>query len=683
MIAVYINGTLRNDIKLSNGCKFTQNEKHKTSSTATIAVPVSADPVNECDYIKIVDTASNNTVYAGTMLSLQQQNIGYSPTLTDKIYQLNIASNADFIAGIYTDMVFESGSSVYFILHGSSAILGMINAILAVFGKPPITVWYDASGLLSKIRAEGITIGTVDDFSDITIENTANLWGKYLTDVLDDLCEKCGAWWEITPDKVFNMRYTYSRSPAPFVLNESAPVYDLNVTRDAFTLYSAVRVVGSKTGQGAIIEETLNVVLASGETSAKTVSISKPISAVNNKAFYGYMQNGGDFSLYGAIKISMYTTEGDFLCDFSGKVGISGTDDNNSDFQFLYSYNSQTIIAKDGFEFMVSDSMVNLVYTLSYYPVVPIITRIINDNLAAEIASQRGGTGIIEYTLTDDTITTFNDAASKASYFLDNCSKKAETVKFKTKTPVSVGQEFTDSDVPYYGISGTYKVTSATASIISAADGGMMEYEIEASTVDYRDTLSIVSGQKTKSISLTNGEIIGLPMATSASCDLEILTAIHICIINPVTWSAIETNGNWSNFESAYSHWDNIDNPSGGVDFMGNYWTAEGKTNIVKALASTSAYDKSLCTSYKIKLYDVNGNLLKTVYPIGTAMQIATGTDYSAVNTFFLYEGDANGYIDRIDVINQADEIIQSITGINYNKTSAMTLNITKKDVVQ
>ena len=64
--------------------------------------------------------------------------------------------------------------------------------------------------------------------------------------MLDQLAEVSNAWWEITSDKVFNMRYTSTRAQAPQNLDEDSAAYNISVSRDAYTMYSAVRVVGGQ-----------------------------------------------------------------------------------------------------------------------------------------------------------------------------------------------------------------------------------------------------------------------------------------------------------------------------------------------------------------------------------------------------------------------------------------------------
>ena len=234
------------------------------------------------------------------------------------------------------------------------------------------------------------------------------------------MAEAADAWWEITPDKVFNFRLSSTRSPAPFILDESADIYDLSVSRDAFTLYSACRVIGSTEGKGTPIKENLLIQPAEGEHKTPTAFASRPIYAVNNKGYrgapltYAYdavdppMQNGALFCKYAGFKRN----------DNVEAVGVAGLDDGKG-FNYFYSYGSTAITAADEYyNFMDTYEWGDTYYQLAYYPLVPVIVRVVDEKLKDEITAQRGGTGIIEYIIEDDNITDFSTARAVAAEFL-------------------------------------------------------------------------------------------------------------------------------------------------------------------------------------------------------------------------------------------------------------------------
>jgi hypothetical protein len=599
------------------------------------------------------------TVHAGTILGVKQLHMGYADQ-DYKVFELDIASNADFLASIYVDLIFPDGATVHMILNGNH----------------DDDAWYDEAlgefeGLLDeRISPEGITLGIVDDFSLCTINRQANLWGKTVADTLDELCAAAGAWWEVTNDKVFNMRYTSNRDTAPFMLDTDAPVFGLEVSRDAYTLFSAVRVVGASTGQGAMVEEDLEVV----NNEDTSVPVSRPISKVNNSKYYGMYIPASEYMRFGALRLVVTPTDSGVVETGTARVGVSGIDDDNSAYTFLYSYNSQTLYAKDGYSFMTSTPGFDVVYTLAYYPVVPVVVRLVDTDLAAEIAATRGGTGIVEYTLNDNSLASFNKAAAVGAAFLANNTKRAKTVSFTTETAgFGVGQLLT-GDVPYYGISGIYKVNAVTARVISGAEGGTWRYDIEASTVDYRDALyPLIKGTTFE----LGTETQYLPMSLSLLGDTDIETTLTIYTEDPMTWTALEaTYANWAAFEAAYATWAAVVDATQEVEIVTNAYTAAGKALIARALAGGNG---NLNASVQLKLYTAANALLATVAPLGTALATAD----AAINSFYLYEDDGNGAIDHINVIGAQGGIIQQITGIAFTKTSSMVLNITKKDEVQ
>jgi len=622
---------------------------------------VSPDYTGFLDAVSTVTNPGLTTVYAGTILGVKQMHMGYAEQ-DYKVFELDIASNADFLASIYVDMIFPDGATVNMILNGNAAT----------------DAWYDESlgefdGLFDeRISPEGFTLGTVDDFSLCTINRQANLWGKTVSDTLDELCAAAGAYWEVTNDKVFNMRYTSNRDTAPLMLDTDATVYDLEVSRDAYTLFSAVRVIGSTTGQGALIEEELDIT-----EEVTSIQLSRPIAKVNNAMYYGVYSANNDFMRPGALYEEAFY-EFASLGGFVSRIGISGLHDDNSAYQFLYSFNSNTVYAKAGYSFAgtnVDENGNGWVSKIAYYPVVPIITRLVDTALAAEIAATRGGTGIVEYTLNDNSIASFNKAASVGAAFLANNTKRAKTVNFTTETAgFGVGQ-LLSGDVPYYGISGIYKVNTVTARVISGAEGGTWRYDIEASTVDYRDALyPLIKGTTFE----LGTETQYLPMSLSLLGDTDIQTTLLIYTEDPLTWTALEaTYDDWADYEATYDDWADVDNATLEVETdMTNAYTATGKALLARALAGGSA---NINASVQLKLYTASNVLLATVSPLGSALSTAD----SAINSFYLYEDEGNGAIDHINVIGADGSIIQQITDIGFTKTDSMVLNITKKDEVQ
>lgn len=619
--------------------------------------PDGPDYTGFLDGVSTVTDPGIVTVHAGTILGVKQLHMGYADQ-DYKVFELDIASNADFLVSIYVDLIFPDGATVHMILNGNHDTDAWCDEALGEF-----------EGLFdTRISPEGITLGILDDFSLCVINRQANLWGKTVADTLDELCAASGAWWEVTNDKVFNMRYEGNRDAAPLTLDTDAEVSDLEVSRDAYTLFSAVRVIGSTTGQGALIEEDFTV-----DEEVTSIQLSRPIAKVNNTKYYGPYIPDISVDRPGALLLTL-SYEGEAFFTSTARIGVFGLHDDNPAYSFLYSFNTNTIYAKAGYSFEPDGPYITTAYTVAYYPVVPIITRLVDTDLAAEIAATRGGTGIVEYTLNDNSITSFNKAAAVGAAFLANNTKRAKTVSFTTETAgFAVGQQLT-GDVPYYGISGIYKVNSVTARVISGAEGGTWRYDIEASTVDYRDALYPLI----KGVTFELGtETQYLPMSLSLLGDTDIETTLTIYAEDPLTWTALEaTYADWTAFEAAYDDWAEVVGATQEVEIVTNAYTAVGKALIARALAGGNG---NLNASVQLKLYTAANALLATVSPLGTALATAD----AAINSFYLYEDDGNGAIDHINVIGAQGGIIQQITGIAFTKTSSMVLNITKKDEVQ
>ena len=195
---VYLNGNLRNDILIQTGGSLEQNEAHVTSSNLTVSIPTNADDISAGDYISLQE--NNRIVFAGTIIEAAQQ-VLENINLSYKIYNLTLTNNSDYIANIFVDMTFPSGASVTQILLGNQPTDEWYNPDLGTFqGIIPV-----------RVEQEDITVGEIDDFTTVTLESPAYLWGQTVSSVIDQLADVSDAWWEITNNKVFNMRYSTAR----------------------------------------------------------------------------------------------------------------------------------------------------------------------------------------------------------------------------------------------------------------------------------------------------------------------------------------------------------------------------------------------------------------------------------------------------------------------------------------
>ena len=156
MIDIYINGNKRADLRVVTGGSLEQTEAHVTSSTISVALDIGRPDLREYDYIRFSE--NNRTIFAGTILSIAQRDLE-NPTLSYRIYDLSLASNADYLANVFVDMSFPSGANVTQILLGNHA------------GDP----WYQATlgefyGIVEvRVVNEGISVGNLDDFQNVVL----------------------------------------------------------------------------------------------------------------------------------------------------------------------------------------------------------------------------------------------------------------------------------------------------------------------------------------------------------------------------------------------------------------------------------------------------------------------------------------------------------------------------------
>lgn len=534
MIEIYINQNKREDIMIVTGGSLEQTSEHATSSNFSIRVPIESDNISECDYIELYD--AGDIVFAGTILQKAQQTLTIFPNW--RIYDLTIAGNSDLIASVYVDLYFPPGTNIRQILFGNQVGNTDYDANLPAF-----------PGVFSeRIAPEDITLGTVDDFSNFVLESAAYLWGKSVKDLLDDLAGIASAWWEITPNRIFNMRFTSNSELAGFDVDNDADVFDLSISKDALTYYSACRVVG---GQGA--SRTVNTIGVVGgwtdperrgfttvwQEDTTTLTSQTPLRSVTR---IHQTENGGAPT---AADTPEYI-----------QVGYTGLHDNDPDYQALMTSGSNEITLKEGYNFVTlvpnspsyAITLENVVFEVDVY------ARIVDPELCQEISEQRGGSGIIEYTLEDDSIRDFGTAVMTAQTFLNTHAQKAVEISFSTFSPCRVGQILT-VDLPYYNVFGNYRITSVVATtVLDKEDQAIFQYAVTASNVDYRDPYKELWYSPVTTFSLDGEQPAedGIYLPNTLQCK----TYITAYASTPTTWEDIESKAyTWTLFQQLYPSW--------------------------------------------------------------------------------------------------------------------------------
>ncbi len=122
------------------------------------------------------------------------------------------------------------------------------------------------------------------------------------------------------------------------------------------------------------------------------------------------------------------------------------------------------------------------------------------ETLREKIKAQRGGSGIIEYLIEDETIVDFFRRCFKCgNIFAACCAASLYDFIFPLIPGWSAGQLLT-VDLPYFNTFGNFQVTSVSAkSILSEDSGTIWEYSVEASTISYRDKTKTLFFQPKKS----------------------------------------------------------------------------------------------------------------------------------------------------------------------------------------
>ena len=651
MINVYINGEQRPDLRVITGGSLEQTEAHVTSSSVSIALDIGSADLREYDYIRFSENST--TIFAGTILSIAQRDFG-NPTLLYKVYDLVLASNADYLANVFVDMSFPSGASVTQILMGNHQGDTWYDSTLGEFyGIVPV-----------RVANEGIATGTIDDFSNVVLSDPAYLWGQPVSSVLDQLADVAGGWWEVTPDKVFNMRLTSSRQTAPMALTESADAYDVQVARDAYTMYSAVRVVGGD-GKGQYDEYQIR---KNGVTGLRFERISDTV--IRSR-----------YPLFSINTVYNIGSNRPANVPYVVKVGFEGIDNDNPECQALMNYGGYEITLKEGYAWL------NITSDTSYIQVngnllIQVYSRLIDSDIAAQIREQRGGTGIIEYVIEDESITDFSDAALTAEAFLRQNAQRAYTVSFKTQVPGwKVGQELT-VNLPYYGLFGAFQVTGVSSTVLSPRESNSLwEYTVEASTIPYRDKSKALFFQPKRVTFQMDGDY---PAADGQYINnrMQVETYITAWSANPLTWQEIEnTVSSWTAWEEHFPTWKDMERPGMEWSYLNNYLTGYAKERLMQILQGKG-------NSYDLTGLNLTGDLaLETSSSAEAAAElepsgIVETSPTSVTATYYLLPDQAQTQIDRLSIYSDVNNRLLS-ADVNINRAPgnpegefAMTISV-------
>lgn len=672
MTDIYINGGIRDDLSFSTGGSLEQTSAHLTSSTISVKADIDGADLQEYDYIRFVD--SGKTVFAGTILGISQQNLD-NIDLSFRMYDLTISSNADLIANIYVDMTFPENASVTQIL----------------FGNHPEDEWYEPDlgqfyGILPiRVEKEGITINAVDNFNDIRLSEPAQLWGQVVSEVLDQLADVSNAWWEITPDKIFNMRYTSTRTQAPQNLDENSTSYNISVSRDAYTMYSAVRVVGGQapgTYQQYKITKNGETGLRFERIDEKTIRCKYPLYSL-------------DTAIQSASNLPANVPQ-------NVKIGFKGLNDDDDSYQALMSYGSYEIEMKDGYEWLDIDNSNGGYIQINGTVLVQVYARMIDAAAAEQIRAQRGGSGIIEYVLEDENITSFSDATLNAETFLQRNAQRATTVSFSSQVSGwEVGQVLT-ADLPYYKLSGNYQITSVSATLISDLENRTIwEYNVEASTIGYRDKEKTLFFEPKRITFKMDGDN---PAADGQyiNNDVSIFTSITAFKSQPQTWATIEytilswevweqkypswlvferaedvnpwerieaTIGSWAAWEKAYPSWGALEKIKKGWYYMGNFLTPYARQKILNILQGNGQSSDLTGLNMTDKLYLTSQQ--KQVTEL-TPSSVTNVQSTSVTATYLILPDELQQYLTNLSMYYEQDQNNEKILDvpIDIDKTS-------------
>ena len=497
-------------------------------------------------------------IFSGTIMEVAQQDTGNDATLSYKLYDLTLASAARCLTRVYCDIKIPTGASVTQILYGNYADYPWYSSSLATF-----------PGLFkTRILPEGFDSRTFNDlygllperFDTITLNSAANLWGLTVAEVLDTLAANTGAYWAIDEWDTFSFIMARN-ADAPFALNSSAPVFDFKPTRDSFTTYSAVRLIG---GSGPAAP-TSAIAVSTARDDYKTNTLEIIDSTHGSLQFpldkyYQFRDNpsapyNGHCCMYfsdypGAPTATYYPVYYDGIETVPAGVQAA-----------TVTHGSQGITLVNGLTWpalpSTPTSSTPVVY-FRYAPIVPIVARLTDPTLQAEVKEQAGGSGTIEYIYSDDSIKDFAQAATTAANLLTSVSKRTVSVDFSTYSAGFRTGQTLGGDLPYYGISENYLVTAVKTVLERADDAGeaVWRYDVSASTAAYRDALKGLFYTPTVS-SFKLGQDFPAADGVFVQSGVGFVGACWVYSCDPWTWTELDAEGrSWDDIAALGYTWD-------------------------------------------------------------------------------------------------------------------------------
>ena len=311
-----------------------------------------------------------------------------------------------------------------------------------------------------------------------------------------------------------------------------------------------------------------------------------------------------------------------------------------------------------------------------------------SEEACSRIREKRGGTGVIEYILEDETISNYNDAMLNATRFLDSHKNNIQTIKFSTfKKGLAVGQRIT-GNIPYYKISGSYYVGAVVVNfVLDDTQYLIAQYDIECTSSLYRDNYKTLF-YLPQTISFEVGEDDGNINGFTYSVEVDIIITLKTQISNIPSWEEV-TGQQWSTINGIT--WNDFYRFTEGVTLTGNY-----ATETIRGLFAQFAQGDMFKDSpdyQQIGIQAANFNMALSIYMTGNGQQASAliqdttptvGTQFT--NSYYVNENEAQFHIDKLSMPMYAGGMDQNSMEIpvdidkspsNPQGQYAMTIGIT------
>ena len=370
-----------------SGWSFSEKIGNPTSSTIQIVVGAGESHPNAGDVITITDD-NDNAIFFG-LVGIPKSTVTRS-FFQPRVYTLNCTNGNSVLSRRIVNYSFVNKN-----------ITEIVNLLYSEY-----------------IASEGITLGKVSDIPSPVFE-IYNCKNMTLLEVLNELAGYINGAWQVTNEKVFNFVAIEDFPRCSHVIDENSAIIG-----NLQTIESDRELRTSQVIDGAYITT---------DTQTENFTVSEE--------WTGFMVA---FPIQEKPRIFLNSTEIP-----PEEIGRDGIDDGDTTKLFMWKLDSKEINLNSAYTGSIQIQQGDTI-TCEYVGLAPIRYEMRDENKIQELQERTGLSGIIDSVYTDNTITTKQDAETKALALLDMFGSQQRTIRCDVSRDFAFKKGFVAGDFELY-----------------------------------------------------------------------------------------------------------------------------------------------------------------------------------------------------------------------------------------